>query len=356
MGSVFIYDCKQDEFVLYASNFSHHLRVPFGKGIATCVFQDQDLLNIENCYEDSRFDQRTDVKTGYKTTSLVCAAIIDPEGASVGVIQALNKLPPGKNGEKAFLKAIAFVRKDEKALLAMSKYFGKLISKHTEINKSMLGKVMTDTATIRTGGTKARELEKEADEPASPISPAPLSPSIDSADMDNVPDSAEDMELSGSVDDLDDDDDDGSKCHICMEEPIQVEYHPCRHQLVCSGCAPIPGQLCQLCATRVEYVSNITVLPTMDAHQNASGFGMAGARRVNARNAPMPPTIESPVSSIEPPSPTSMGSRRQSTISIAGPMDPPRRPSMVSTPGAPPGQPPCLSEESQRPSHGELLS
>ena len=51
------------------------------------------------------------MKTGYTTSSLVCAAIVDPEGSSIGVIQALNKLAPGsvapKAGEKYHASAIS---------------------------------------------------------------------------------------------------------------------------------------------------------------------------------------------------------------------------------------------------------
>ena len=43
-------------------------------------------------FQDSRFNQHIDRKTGYITRSLLCVPIKDPSGQVIGVAQVINKL------------------------------------------------------------------------------------------------------------------------------------------------------------------------------------------------------------------------------------------------------------------------
>lgn len=90
--SLFIYDKKIDMLVLNASNLQTPIRVKSGQGIAGHVFKSKTVVNIPNCYKDSRFDQTFDMKTGYRTSNLLAMPIVDFEGEAMGVIQAINKL------------------------------------------------------------------------------------------------------------------------------------------------------------------------------------------------------------------------------------------------------------------------
>lgn len=90
--SLFIYDKKIDMLVLNASNLQTPIRVKSGQGIAGHVFKSKQVVNIPNCYKDSRFDQTFDMKTGYRTSNLLAMPIVDFEGDAMGVIQAINKL------------------------------------------------------------------------------------------------------------------------------------------------------------------------------------------------------------------------------------------------------------------------
>jgi len=44
-------------------------------------------MNITNVYQDSRFNQDIDAKTGYRTKSLLCMAIQGKDGDALGVAQ-----------------------------------------------------------------------------------------------------------------------------------------------------------------------------------------------------------------------------------------------------------------------------
>lgn len=50
-------------------------RFPFGKGIAGYVASTGKGLNIQNAYDDDRFNNEIDLKTGYKTQTILCMPI-----------------------------------------------------------------------------------------------------------------------------------------------------------------------------------------------------------------------------------------------------------------------------------------
>jgi adenylate cyclase len=90
--SLFVYDRRIDMLVLNASNLEFPIRVKPGQGIAGHVFETHETVNIPDCYADDRFDQTFDKSSGYKTNNLLTMRIVDFEGESMGVLQAINKL------------------------------------------------------------------------------------------------------------------------------------------------------------------------------------------------------------------------------------------------------------------------
>mmetsp|Transcript_103935 Transcript_103935/g.237945 ORF Transcript_103935/g.237945 Transcript_103935/m.237945 type:complete len:450 (+) Transcript_103935:49-1398(+) len=93
--SLFVYDKRVNMLILSASNMTNTIRVKPGQGIAGSVFHDKVTVNIEDCYQDERFDQGFDKMTGYRTKSLLCIPILDFDNEAVGVLQAINKLQEG---------------------------------------------------------------------------------------------------------------------------------------------------------------------------------------------------------------------------------------------------------------------
>ncbi|XP_013378617.1 cGMP-specific 3',5'-cyclic phosphodiesterase isoform X3 [Lingula anatina] len=72
-------------------NEENEIRVPVGKGIAGHVALTKETVNIKNAYEDPRFNNEVDLKTGYKTHSILCMPILNYEGDVIGVAQIINK-------------------------------------------------------------------------------------------------------------------------------------------------------------------------------------------------------------------------------------------------------------------------
>ena len=58
--------------------------------IAATVAKTGNAINIPDAYADDRFDEKSDLKTGYKTKSLLCVPMRSGEKV-VGVVQVVNK-------------------------------------------------------------------------------------------------------------------------------------------------------------------------------------------------------------------------------------------------------------------------
>jgi putative methionine-R-sulfoxide reductase with GAF domain len=68
------------------------IKLPFGKGLAGYVAESKTNLVLDDAYFDPRFNREYDMKTGYRTKSVLCVPIFDLDTKVViGVIQSLNK-------------------------------------------------------------------------------------------------------------------------------------------------------------------------------------------------------------------------------------------------------------------------
>jgi HD-GYP domain-containing protein (c-di-GMP phosphodiesterase class II) len=107
--SLFIVDRDRGElWSKIAQGTNEMIRIPIGKGIAGQCAETCAVINITDPYQDTRFNPDVDKATGYRTTSILAAPMLDVEGHCIGVLQALNK-----KGEPAF------TAEDEELLLAL---------------------------------------------------------------------------------------------------------------------------------------------------------------------------------------------------------------------------------------------
>lgn len=65
-------------------------KLNLGEGIAGWVAKHKSVLNIDDCYEDDRFNKDFDKATGFRTRNMLCAPMIR-KNELVGVIQVINK-------------------------------------------------------------------------------------------------------------------------------------------------------------------------------------------------------------------------------------------------------------------------
>jgi len=94
-ASLFIADPKSGELQLTlavrgeGAYVEPRIVVPRGRGLAGWVWQHGESLLIDDAYQDSRFFAEADLKTGFKTRSVISAPLRF-EGRSIGVLQLLN--------------------------------------------------------------------------------------------------------------------------------------------------------------------------------------------------------------------------------------------------------------------------
>ncbi|XP_059140359.1 probable 3',5'-cyclic phosphodiesterase pde-5 isoform X2 [Physella acuta] len=87
------------------------IRFPMEKGVAGYVASTGKILNIKDAYKDPRFNPDVDIRTGYKTKTILCMPIFI-RGVVIGVVQMVNK----RNG--------TFTKSDEQAFETFAIYCG----------------------------------------------------------------------------------------------------------------------------------------------------------------------------------------------------------------------------------------
>ena len=107
--TVFIYDKEKDEIwsKVALGMDSQEIRFPASKGLAGYVVKTGETLNIADAYNDLRFNKDVDLKTGYKTKTILCMPIKNNNQEIIGAFQVLNKA----NG--------TFTKNDEDLLIAI---------------------------------------------------------------------------------------------------------------------------------------------------------------------------------------------------------------------------------------------
>src|ERR1051325_3837440 len=84
------------------------IRLDVGEGIAGWVAQTREIVNIPDAYADQRFQPAVDLKSGYRTRSILSVPMIGALGGMVGVLQVLHQSDGG------------FTHRDEQLLMALA--------------------------------------------------------------------------------------------------------------------------------------------------------------------------------------------------------------------------------------------
>ncbi|MBA7644096.1 hypothetical protein ES703_51833 [subsurface metagenome] len=93
-GTIFLNDDKTGE--LYSrvaqGSFMREIRIMNNKGIAGWVFTHEEGAIVHDAYKDKRFYKNVDMRTGFRTKSILCAPFYNASDEKIGVSQLLNKL------------------------------------------------------------------------------------------------------------------------------------------------------------------------------------------------------------------------------------------------------------------------
>lgn len=91
--TVFLYDKEKNEIwsKVALGMDSQEIRFPADKGLAGYVIKTGETVNIQDAYNDSRFNPEVDKETGYKTKTMLCMPIKNNNQEIIGAFQVLNK-------------------------------------------------------------------------------------------------------------------------------------------------------------------------------------------------------------------------------------------------------------------------
>ncbi len=90
-GTIFLYDVATDELVVRVATGVGSFRIPTGKGVVGESAKTRKLINVPDCYADSRFNREIDKKTGYRSRCMLTIPLIGYEDSLIGILQILNK-------------------------------------------------------------------------------------------------------------------------------------------------------------------------------------------------------------------------------------------------------------------------
>merc|ERR1719235_1757353 len=91
--TVFLVDEAKQQLWSVSTDDGKEIRIPKTAGIAGECACSAKLINIPDAYQDSRFNQEIDKKTGYKTKSILAVPVLSDQGHGrvLAVIQMINK-------------------------------------------------------------------------------------------------------------------------------------------------------------------------------------------------------------------------------------------------------------------------
>ncbi|MGQ0621079.1 MAG: adenylate/guanylate cyclase domain-containing protein [Panacagrimonas sp.] len=92
-STLFIHDAETHElWSRYAEGLeAREIRFPETAGIAGATFSTGQIENIPDAYADPRFRRDVDLRTGFRTRTILCVPIANKAGQRIGVTQVLNK-------------------------------------------------------------------------------------------------------------------------------------------------------------------------------------------------------------------------------------------------------------------------
>lgn len=92
-SSIYLVDADRGQlYTLVAQELEiREIRMPIGRGLSGHVAQTGETLNITDAYQDPRFDPAWDLRTGFRTRTVLSAPLLAQTGEIIGVLQVLNK-------------------------------------------------------------------------------------------------------------------------------------------------------------------------------------------------------------------------------------------------------------------------
>ncbi len=94
-ATVFLFDSAAGELFSRFATGVDEIRFPADQGIAGEVVRTGAVIEVPVAYADPRFNREIDRRTGFRTRNMIALPLLGFDGATVGVLQVLNKIDGG---------------------------------------------------------------------------------------------------------------------------------------------------------------------------------------------------------------------------------------------------------------------
>ena len=91
MGALWLYEADSHDLVIKVPELDPPARVAAGDGLVGECLLSRQIINVQDCYADPRFQGAIDKATGYRTRTMLCVPLVGRDETPVGVLQLLNK-------------------------------------------------------------------------------------------------------------------------------------------------------------------------------------------------------------------------------------------------------------------------
>eukprot|EP00163_Fabomonas_tropica_P001897 TRINITY_DN113_c0_g1_i1.p1 TRINITY_DN113_c0_g1~~TRINITY_DN113_c0_g1_i1.p1 ORF type:complete len:1135 (-),score=363.87 TRINITY_DN113_c0_g1_i1:1506-4910(-) len=90
-SALFLVDEDKEELRTLLADKVEEIRIPMTEGVVGHVVMSGESLNIIDAYKDKRFHADVDKMTGYHTATILCVAITNQHGNTLGAVEVVNK-------------------------------------------------------------------------------------------------------------------------------------------------------------------------------------------------------------------------------------------------------------------------
>lgn len=118
-ASFWFWDTRKKQYWTIAAIGREQIIVPEGSGIIGVSIQKNEVVLINDPYNDARFNSSVDKETGFVTKSILCIPVLNTQGKVIGAYQAINKLSEDGDSD--------FTQQDIKRLSMAAMFCGKTL-------------------------------------------------------------------------------------------------------------------------------------------------------------------------------------------------------------------------------------
>ncbi len=118
-ASFWFWDKRKKQYWTIAAIGREQIVVPEGSGIVGVSIQKNEVVLINDPYNDSRFNSSVDKETGFVTKSILCIPVVSTQGNVIGAYQAINKINEDGSSD--------FAEQDIKRLSMAAMFCGKTL-------------------------------------------------------------------------------------------------------------------------------------------------------------------------------------------------------------------------------------